>query len=213
MFPYAIDVEGKKSDVQSVYCVGRNYLEHINELKNKPTESPMIFIKPKGAILLTDKIHIPSNTNDLHHECELVISIGKAGENISEDKALEYISGITIGIDFTARDLQETEKKNGHSWTLSKCQKGFAALGQWQKFAKSEYGFHLDINGGRRQTGDSNHMRFNFSKIIAYLSSLVPLYEGDIIYTGTPAGVSQVKTGDLLEGYIDGKKALRLGIV
>ncbi len=208
-----IEIARKKKDVQSIYCVGRNYLEHINELNNKPTDAPMIFIKPKGSILLTQTMHIPKNTNELHYECELVLSLGKSGENISEEKALDYIDGITVGIDFTARDLQEIEKKSGHSWTLSKCQKGFTVLGEWQAFGKTEYNFHLLVNSDRKQTGDSNKMRFNFAKIISYISSMVPLYDGDIIYTGTPAGVSKVYTGDTLEGFIEDNRVLQLGIV
>ncbi|MCB0347452.1 MAG: fumarylacetoacetate hydrolase family protein [Bdellovibrionales bacterium] len=213
MFPYKINLDSVEHEVQSIYCIGRNYLEHVKELNNEVPKTPLVFVKPKGAILLGDRLQIPDSTKDLHHECELVISIKRAGENISADKASDYIEGITVGIDFTARDIQSVEKKNGHPWTLSKCQKGFAVLGKWENYSTKDYGFSLEVNGLKKQIGNSKDMHWNFSQIVSYLSGIVPLYPGDIIFTGTPAGVGRVVSGDAISAYVDEAKKLSLMIV
>jgi acylpyruvate hydrolase len=210
MFPYKIDIAGKRKDVESIYCIGRNYVDHIEELKNEKPDKPLVFVKPKGAILLGSELTIPTTTKALHHECEILLSVGKSGENISIDQALSHIDGISIGLDFTARDLQDVEKQKGHPWTLSKCQKGFAVIGTWQSFVSRSYKFHLDVNGVAKQKGDTENMIYSFAAIVSYLSSIVPLYDGDIIYTGTPAGVSSVKKGDLLSGYLEDKKLFEI---
>jgi acylpyruvate hydrolase len=212
MFPYKIEIAGKRKDVESIYCIGRNYVDHIDELKNEKPDKPLVFVKPKGAILLDKEIRIPQTTSALHHECEILLSVGKSGENISKEQALNHIDGISLGLDFTARDLQDVEKQKGHPWTLSKCQKGFAVIGTWQSFVSRSYKFHLAVNGTTKQSGDTDKMIYSFADIITYLSSIIPLFEGDIIYTGTPAGVSSVKTGDLLSGYLEDKKLFEISI-
>jgi 2-keto-4-pentenoate hydratase/2-oxohepta-3-ene-1,7-dioic acid hydratase in catechol pathway len=209
MFPYKINLNGKQTEVQSIYCIGRNYVEHIEELKNETPDKPLVFVKPKGAILLGKELKIPTTTESLHHECEIVLSVGKSGENINKSEALSYISGMTLGLDMTARDLQDVEKKKGHPWTQSKCQKGFAVLGEWVRF-ESKNNFTLEVNANVRQSGDTSKMIYDFSAIISYLSELVPLYEGDIIYTGTPAGVAAVSSGDKLVGKLNGKESFTL---
>lgn len=212
MFPYKIDIAGKRIEVQSIYCIGRNYVDHIEELKNEKPDKPLVFVKPKGSVALNNEIVIPKNTEALHHECEILLTVGKSGENITPEQALSHIDGISLGLDFTARDLQETEKKQGHPWTLSKCQKSFAVIGSWQPFQAKEYNFYLMLNDHKQQVGSSQNMIYSFAHIISYLSSIVPLFEGDLIYTGTPAGVSKVKSGDRLEGFLENKKMFSVSI-
>lgn len=212
MFPYKADIAGHKKEIQSIYCIGRNYVEHIAELKNEKPDKPLVFIKPKGSILLGSEMHIPKNTNSLHHECEILLIVGKSGENIEREKALSHIDGITVGIDFTARDLQDVEKSKGHPWTLSKCQKGFSVIGEWQSFSAKEYGFELKKNKVTVQSGSSAQMLYSFADIVSYVSTLVPLYEGDIIYTGTPKGVAPIQSGDVLDGYLENKKLFSVQI-
>lgn len=190
-----------------VICIGRNYVAHIQELGNeKPTE-PVIFLKPDTAVIKDNApFYLPDFSQDVHHELEIVLRIGKEGKNIQPQFAHRYVDGIGLGIDFTARDLQSQLKAKGLPWEISKSFNGSAPVSKmlpvpaWETLGNLH--FHLDVNGERRQTGDTSLMLFPFAELIAAASKYFHLKTGDLIYTGTPAGVAQVKAGDRLQGYL-----------
>jgi acylpyruvate hydrolase len=196
-----------------IICIGRNYGAHAKELKNEIPEEPVFFLKPDTALLKDGQaFYLPDFSKDIHHEIELVIQICKNGKNISEKFAASYYEKIAVGIDFTARDLQQQCKEKGLPWEKAKAFDNSAPIGNF--ISKSEIqtteniDFHLTINGEVRQNGNSKDMLFSFEKIIAYVSKFITLKQGDLIYTGTPAGVGAVAIGDKLEGYIGDKKLL-----
>ncbi len=196
-----------------IICIGRNYSEHAKELKNDIPSEPVFFMKPDTALLKNGQaFYLPDFSSDIHHEVELVIQIQKNGKNISEKFAHSYYDKIGIGIDFTARDLQQKCKEKGLPWEKAKAFDNSAPLGEFE--LKSGFknianiDFHLNINGELRQKGNSAEMLFSFDKIIAYVSQYITLKTGDLIFTGTPAGVGAVKLGDKLEAYIGEKKLL-----
>lgn len=201
-----------------IICIGRNYADHAKELNNPLPKEPVFFFKPDTAILPKKQpFYIPSFTDDLHHELEIVIKINKLGKNISEKFAHTYYEEIGLGIDFTARDIQQQCKEKGLPWEKAKAFDYSAPMGE--KFLhKSELqdlnniSFKLLKNGEIAQQGNTSNMIFNFDKIIAYISQFVTLKIGDLIFTGTPAGVSQVNIGDRLEGFIGDEKLLDLKI-
>jgi 2-keto-4-pentenoate hydratase/2-oxohepta-3-ene-1,7-dioic acid hydratase in catechol pathway len=200
-----------------IICVGRNYAEHIKELGNQANEAPVIFMKPDSALLQRrSPFFIPKFSNEIHYEAELVIKINKNGKNISERFAYKYFDKITVGIDFTARDLQSQLKSKGLPWELSKGFDGSGPVGEFIPVKEFEslrnINFHLNINGELRQKGNSNEMIFSFEKIISYVSEFITLKNGDLIFTGTPPGVGKVKTGDKLEAFIEEKKLLTVNI-
>ncbi|NOR74149.1 MAG: 2-hydroxyhepta-2,4-diene-1,7-dioate isomerase [Draconibacterium sp.] len=197
-----------------IVCIGRNYVAHIKELQNEMPEEPVVFMKPDSALLRNnDPFYIPNWTNDVHHEIELVIKINRLGKNIEKQFAHRYFDEIGLGIDFTARDIQNKLKEKGLPWEKAKAFDKAAVLSN-TFIAKSDLGnlnaipFNLDINGVRVQTGNSELMMFDFENIITHVSKYVTLKMGDLIYTGTPAGVGAVKIGDHLEGYLEDKKLL-----
>jgi len=200
-----------------ILCVGRNYSEHIKELQNQANESPVVFMKPDTALLQRRlPFFIPKFSNEIHHELELVIKISKNGKNIEERFAHKYFDEITVGIDFTARDLQQQLKSKGLPWELSKGFDGSGPVGEFISVKEMEslrnINFHLNINGELRQKGNSSDMIFSFEKIISYISQFITLKKGDLVFTGTPAGVAKVKINDKLEAFIGDQKLLTVNI-
>lgn len=198
-----------------IFCVGRNYSEHAKELGNAVPENPVIFSKPDTALLKNgEPFYLPEFSNDVHHEAELVIKISKMGKKIQEKFASNYYAEIGFGIDFTARDIQAQLKTKGLPWELAKAFDGSAPIGDFIKKEElsSTIKFHLLKNGETVQLGSSDDMIFNMNQIVSFVSQYFTLKVGDLIYTGTPAGVGPVKIGDVLEGFIEGKKLLHCEI-
>ncbi len=189
-----------------ILCVGRNYSEHAKELGNAVPENPVIFSKPDTALLKNNEaFYLPSFSNDVHHEVELVIKINKVGKKIQEKFARNYFSEIGLGIDFTARDVQSELKAKGLPWELAKAFDGSAPIGNFiniENIDLKNIDFSLQKNGQVVQKGNTAQMIFSFEQIVSFVSQYFTLKVGDLIYTGTPAGVSQVNIGDKLEGFI-----------
>lgn len=192
-----------------IIAVGRNYAEHIAELNNEKPDQPVIFSKPETAILKNNEpFYYPSFSKDIHHEVEIVLKISKIGKNIEEKFAHKYYDEIGLGIDFTARDIQSQLKSKGLPWDLSKGFNGSAPISDF--ISKNDYDlknlkFSLDLNGKRQQTGNTSMMLYNFDFLISFVSTYFTLKTGDLIFTGTPSGVSAVKIGDKLTGRIEDK--------
>jgi acylpyruvate hydrolase len=200
-----------------IICIGRNYVDHIHELKNEVPSAPVIFLKPDTALLpAKHAFYIPDFSKDVHHEAELVIRISKSGKNIDEKFASRYYDAITVGIDFTARDIQQKQKEKGLPWEIAKAFDNSAPVGEFVDLAglkdKSKVVFHLDCNGNTVQQGNSERMIYSFDKMIAYASLYFTLKKGDLIFTGTPKGVAAVKAGDKLEAYLEDKNVLTINI-
>lgn len=199
-----------------IICIGRNYAEHAKEMKSDVPTEPVFFMKPDTSLLKEGDFYIPEFTKDLHHEIELVLKICKTGKHIEEQFAHKYYDEIGLGIDFTARDVQAKCKEKGLPWEKAKAFDNAAPLGNMVK--KEELGdlskieFELKINGETRQKGNSKDLIFSFDKVISYISKFVTLKQGDLIYTGTPEGVGQVKIGDKMEGFVNGKQFLSLQV-
>ena len=191
-----------------ILCIGRNYEEHARELKNPLPPEPVVFSKPDSAILRANNpFFIPDFANEFHHEVEIVVRINRLGKNIAPQFANRYYEEIGIGIDFTARDLQDELRSKGLPWEKCKAFDGSAAISEF--VSKSRYkdvqniNFRLDINGQTRQKGNTFDMIFTIDQIIAHVSEYFTLKIGDLIYTGTPAGVGTVAIGDRLQAYIE----------
>jgi fumarylpyruvate hydrolase len=196
--------------VGRIYCVGRNYAEHAREMGHDPDrEPPFFFMKPADAVVQNGAtLPFPQMTKDLHHEIEMVVAIGKGGADIPEGKALDHVFGYGVGLDMTRRDLQGEAKKMGRPWEMGKAfdnsapctvLKPVAMVGHPAKGA-----IWLKVNGETKQKGDLSEMIWNVPEMIAYLSRLITLRPGDLIYSGTPAGVGPVNPGDKLEGHVEG---------
>ena len=199
--------ERNKRQTMKIICVGRNYSEHAKELKNEIPDKPVIFIKPQTSLLKDNKpFYYPEWTTDLHYETEIVLKVCKQGKYISEKFAYKYFEEVTVGIDFTARDLQNQQKAKGLPWEIAKAFDNSAVIGTFQKInteqMKKGVEFSMELNGSRTQHGNTNDMMFSFDKIIAYVSQFFTLQTGDLIFTGTPAGVGPVKIGDRLKGFL-----------
>lgn len=200
-----------------IICIGRNYVNHIQELDNKILPEPLFFLKPETAI--QPKGHpffIPDFSDDIHHEVELVIKIDKIGKNIEEKYAYKYYNEIGLGIDFTARDIQNVCKANGLPWEKAKGFDGSAQISN-TFIKKSELdlnniSFRLEKNGEQVQTGNSKYMLFSFDSIIAHISKFFTLKIGDLIYSGTPAGVGKVEKGESLKGFIEDKEMFQVTV-
>jgi 2-keto-4-pentenoate hydratase/2-oxohepta-3-ene-1,7-dioic acid hydratase in catechol pathway len=195
-----------------IICIGRNYIEHAKELNNEVPDSPVFFLKPDTAILKDNyPFYHPEFSNVVHYECEIVVKISKNGKHISENFAPKYYEEISVGIDFTARDLQQKCKEKGLPWEIAKAFDGAAPIGEFISINEFEnihnIGFHLLKNNEKVQEGNTQNMIFNINYIIAYVSKFITLRKGDLIFTGTPKGVGQVKIGDRLKAFI-GKKEL-----
>jgi acylpyruvate hydrolase len=200
-----------------ILCIGRNYLEHIKEMRGERPEAPVIFMKPDTALLKNKApFYLPAFSDNIHYEMELILRICKEGKNIEEKFAYKYFDGIGAGIDFTARDLQQKAKEKGNPWTLAKGFNGSAPVSEFlsvSEFSSLEnINFSLRVNDEVKQKGNSSMMLFNFSQIISYISKFMTLKKGDIIFTGTPEGVGKVSIGDRLTGYIEQKKILEIEI-
>lgn len=196
-----------------IICIGRNYAEHAKELGNEIPDEPIIFMKPKSALLQAHTpFYYPEFTNELHYECELVLRVCKNGKYIQERHASNYYNGITVGIDFTARDLQDEAKKKGLPWEKSKAFDNSAAVGKFiditPEINKKNINFTLLKNKEVVQKGNSAQMIFSFDAIIANISNYFSLNIGDLIFTGTPAGVGECVVGDELEALIEDKSLL-----
>ena len=198
-------------------CIGRNYAKHIEELQNERPDEPVVFLKPDSAILL--KQHpfvIPEFSSDIHHEIELIVKISKVGKYIEPKFAHKYYEEISVGIDFTARDIQQTLKDKGLPWEKAKAFDGSAVIGSFiskKVFSSLEsINFELTNNGKTVQKGNSSLMLWKIDELIAYVSQYFTLKIGDIIFTGTPEGVAVVQPNDVLEGFIENKKVFRINI-
>jgi|SRR5690606_3488597 len=200
-----------------IICIGRNYTDHIKELLNEKPVDPIIFIKPDTAILHTEQdFFIPEFTQNVHHEVEVLVKISKVGKHIEEKFAHKYYEEIGLGIDFTARDIQDKLREKGLPWEKAKAFDHSALIGNF--LSKNEFSdlvninFNLTINGEAVQKGNTNQMLWKIDELIAYISTYFTLKQGDIIFTGTPAGVGKVNAGDYLEGFIENKKLFALNI-
>jgi 2-keto-4-pentenoate hydratase/2-oxohepta-3-ene-1,7-dioic acid hydratase in catechol pathway len=200
-----------------IICIGRNYVEHINELNNQRPDEPVIFLKPDTAILPKDSpFYIPDFSNDIHYEVEILVKINKVGKYIDKKFASKYYDEIGLGIDFTARDLQSKLKEKGLPWEKSKSFDGSAVIGNFiskKKFSSLEnINFELRNNENIVQKGNTNQMIWKIDEIIEHVSQFFTLKTGDIIFTGTPAGVGKINHNDRLEGFIENEKLFTLDI-
>lgn len=199
-----------------IICIGRNYVEHAAELNNEVPSQPLIFMKPDTSLLRTSDFYFPSFTNDLHYECELVFRVCKEGKNIPEKFALKYVDKVTVGVDFTARDLQEDCKKKGHPWERAKSFDHSAVVGEFKNISdfidQPSYLFSFQKNQLTVQEGNSANMIFSLSAIISNVSEFVTLKQGDLIFTGTPKGVGAVAIGDKLEAFLFNEKLLSISV-
>ncbi|MFY0601502.1 MAG: fumarylacetoacetate hydrolase family protein [Cyclobacteriaceae bacterium] len=193
-----------------IICIGRNYVEHIEELGNERPDSPVIFMKPDTAILRNnDPFYHPSFSENVHHELEVLVKIKKEGKSIAPEFASNYYDEIGLGIDFTARDLQDKLRNKGLSWELSKGFNDSAPISQFiskEGFDMTNLNFELKVNGELKQKGNSGLMLWPIDELIAYASQFFTLKTGDIFFTGTPKGVGKVKIGDKLEGFLEGRE-------
>jgi 5-carboxymethyl-2-hydroxymuconate isomerase len=219
---------GERLAVQNVYCVGKNYIDHIKELdspeiKSEIPKEPVIFLKPNTSVVTnSQEITIPEFKGkkisvDLQNEVELVIIIGKDGINIAQEKTNEYISGYAVGIDFTLRDIQNEFKKKGLPWTLSKGFIGSAPLSEAVRSSELDNSENLNIslkiNGVVKQNANTSQMIFKIGYVVHYISSVFGLRKGDLIFTGTPAGVTRLNSGDLLEAEIEKIGKLEIKVI
>ena len=213
--------DGRSFPVHRVYCVGRNYVEHAKEMGHTGREPPFFFLKPADAILpvadgATGEMAYPGLTSNLHHEIELVVAIGRGGRDIPAAEAGQHIWGYAIGLDMTRRDLQNDMKKQGRPWCIGKAFEQSAPIGPVHPLARTgrldKGAITLHVNGQIRQKGDLSELIWSVDEIIAHLSTAWLLQPGDLIFTGTPAGVGAVQRGDLMEGAIDGLGTLRVAV-
>jgi 2-keto-4-pentenoate hydratase/2-oxohepta-3-ene-1,7-dioic acid hydratase in catechol pathway len=200
-----------------IICIGRNYAAHIEELKNEKPGQPVVFLKPDTALMKGGApFYYPDFSTNIHHEIELVLKISKEGKYIQPQFAHRYFEEIGLGIDFTARDLQDQCKAKGLPWEIAKAFNGSAPIGDFKSVAEfsdlKNIDFHLEINGEVKQKGNTSLMLFDFATIISYVSQFFTLKKGDLIYTGTPAGVGPVQTGDQLIGFIGNEKMLHVEV-
>jgi 2-keto-4-pentenoate hydratase/2-oxohepta-3-ene-1,7-dioic acid hydratase in catechol pathway len=200
-----------------IICVGRNYVDHARELNNEIPKEPVLFLKPETALILKrHPFFIPDFSTDVHHELEVVVRINKLGKHIEERFAHKYYTELTVGIDFTARDLQRTLKSKGLPWELAKAFDGSALVGNFiDKHSIKDLNqlhFSLKKNGHTVQSGNTGDMLFSIDRIIAYASTYFTLKTGDLIFTGTPSGVGPVKPHDTLDGYIEKEHLFQLNV-
>ncbi len=200
-----------------IICIGRNYADHVLELGNEIPDEPVIFMKPKSALLQAHTpFYYPEFTNELHYEGELVLRVCKNGKYIQERHASNYYNGITVGIDFTARDIQDECKKKGLPWEKAKAFDNSAAVGKFlditPEMNRKNINFSLNKNGEPVQQGNSGKMIFSFDSIIAHISNYFSLNIGDLVFTGTPAGVGECVVGDELEVFLEGVSMLKLEV-
>ena len=188
----------------SIYCIGRNYVEHIAELNNERPDAPVVFDKPASALLRSGgTIHLPKESDDVHYESEIVVLLGSGGRNLSLAEAGKAIAAYGVGLDLTARDWQQKAKEKGLPWTLAKGFDGAACVSAFVPATEcppaDDISFTMHLNGELRQQGNSSMMLFPIAEQIAYISRYITLNEGDIVYTGTPKGVGRLQSGDQIE--------------
>ena len=200
-----------------IICIGRNYTKHIEELQNERPEEPVVFMKPDSAVLLRQHpFVIPEFSEDIHHELEIIVKINKVGKYIDAKFAHKYYDEIGVGIDFTARDLQQKLKDKGLPWEKAKAFDGSAVIGDFMQ--KSDFNslenltFELTNNGVTVQRGNTDFMLWKIDELIAHVSQYFTLKIGDVIFTGTPEGVAAVRPDDILEGFIEGNKLFRIQV-
>ena len=200
-----------------IICIGRNYTNHIAELQNERPTEPVVFMKPDSAVLLKQHPFVlPEFSHDVHHEIELIVKINKVGKYIEPKFAHKYYDEISVGIDFTARDLQDQLKSKGLPWEKAKAFDGSAVIGEFlskEQFASlDDVNFELLKNGAVAQKGNSSLMLWKIDELVAYVSQFFTLKIGDIIFTGTPEGVASVAPNDVLEGYLEGQQLFRIQV-
>jgi 2-keto-4-pentenoate hydratase/2-oxohepta-3-ene-1,7-dioic acid hydratase in catechol pathway len=200
-----------------IICIGRNYTNHIAELQNERPTEPVVFMKPDSAVLLKQHPFVlPEFSNEVHHEIELIVKINKVGKYIEPKFAHKYYDEISVGIDFTARDLQDQLKLKGLPWEKAKAFDGSAVIGEFvskEQFASlADVNFELLKNGAVAQKGNSSLMLWKIDELVAYVSQFFTLKIGDIIFTGTPEGVAAVQPNDVLEGYLEGQQLFRIQV-
>lgn len=200
-----------------IICIGRNYVDHISELNNERPTEPVVFLKPETAVLpKKTPFYIPDFSQDIHHEVEVLVKICKVGKHISSKFAHKYYEEIGLGIDFTARDLQNTLKEKGLPWEKAKAFDHSAVISAFspkKSFSSLEnINFELRSNGVIVQTGNTSLMLWKIDEIIAYVSQFFTLKKGDVIFTGTPKGVAAVKEGDVLEGYLENNQVFKIHV-
>jgi len=200
-----------------IICIGRNYKEHIFELKNKIPSNIVFFLKPETSIPQKNQpFFIPDFSSEIHHEIEFVLKINRTGKHIQEKFASRYYDEVSLGVDFTARDVQNKLKEASLPWEKAKAFDGSAPVGMFinkKKFQNIDnINFQLCVNNKVKQSGNVKNMIFSFNEIISYVSKYITLKKGDLIFTGSPAGVDIVKKNDLLEGYIEDQKVLEIKI-
>ncbi|MBP7273071.1 MAG: fumarylacetoacetate hydrolase family protein [Saprospiraceae bacterium] len=199
-----------------IICIGRNYANHAKELRNPIPTQPLIFMKPATAVVKEgNPFFLPEFSKEIHHEIEVVLKISKNGRHIEEQFAHRYYEEIGLGIDFTARDLQEQLKQKGQPWEIAKAFDGSAIVGDFLPKASldaSAISFHLTKNGATVQQGNTQDLIFNFDYLIQFISKYFTLQKGDLIYTGTPEGVGAVQPADVLEGFIGSNKLLHCAV-
>jgi 2-keto-4-pentenoate hydratase/2-oxohepta-3-ene-1,7-dioic acid hydratase in catechol pathway len=199
-----------------IICIGRNYVKHIEELQNERPEDPVIFIKPDTAVLGDNPFYIPEFSNDIHHEIEIIVKISKTGKYIDKKFAHKYYDQISVGIDFTARDLQQKLKDKGLPWEKAKAFDGSAVIGRFLSInlfnPQESLKFELNNNNKTVQVGDSSHMLWTIDEIVSYVSQFFTLKTGDIIFTGTPEGVAAVQPNDVLEGFLNKQQLFRIQV-
>jgi len=196
-----------------IICIGRNYVEHARELKNDVPSEPVFFLKPDTCLLPKGRaFYMPEFSSDIHHEIELVYKVCKEGKHIAEEFAMRYVDQISVGLDFTARDVQQKQKEKGLPWEPAKAFDHSSPVGEFISISElkkpNDIRFHLNINSKPIQTGSSSLMIFPIEKIISYVSKYITLKKGDLIYTGTPSGVGQIKPGDTLDCFLEDQKKL-----
>jgi 5-carboxymethyl-2-hydroxymuconate isomerase len=197
----------KEYTVGKVVCVGQNYMLHIEELNSKRSKDPLLFLKPSTAILHEgEQINLPAYSNDVHHEVELALLVGKKAKNIQTSHWIDYIVGVGIALDLTLRDLQREAKKNGHPWSVCKGFDGSLPISEFVPLAKisdiQALTIQLDVNDSNRQTGSTADMIWSVAELLAFITKIFTMEPGDVILTGTPAGVGKLHTGDHLRATI-----------
>ena len=200
-----------------IICIGRNYIDHIKELSNQKPKDPVVFLKPDSAVIAKNQnFIIPSFSDDIHHEVELVVKINKVGKHIDNSFSNKYYDEIGLGIDFTARDIQNNLKEKGHPWEKSKAFDNSCMVGKFLNKNNledlSSIKFSLKKNNELVQSGCSSDMLWKIDELISYVSQYFTLKIGDLIFTGTPSGVSRVESGDILEGFISADKMFTLKV-
>ena len=203
--------------VGKLLCIGRNYADHAAEMNREAPDEPMVFLKPTSALIRTGgTVELPPQSQEVHHEVELVAIIGKEGKNISRDEVLDHVAAYAVGLDMTARDLQATAKEQRHPWSVAKGFDTFAPLGPLTSAAAVEdpqdLRIRLSVNGEVRQNASTRRLLFPVGELVQYCSQIFTLSPGDLLYTGTPSGVGPVADGDELEATATGLKPLRVSV-